>query len=395
MNHEQINDGQEQAGAGKVNVFDMLIVLARYRRLLLIFPLVIGAIAAVVAFMLPPVFRASATLLPPQQAQSGASLLAQLGGADGLLAGAAGIKSPAEVYVGMLKSRTVADSLIKKFDLMNVYEIPSMERTRLALAVNTSITTGKDGTITIAVEDKDKARSANLANAYTLELTNLTKVLAVTSAGQRRMFYEKQLEQAKDTLAASESKLKSLLNKGGVISVDADSKVILETIGRLRARISAKEIELSAMKSFVTSNNQDYKRAEEELQSLRAGLDRLENGAANTAEAAISRENSGLGNIQLLRDVKYHQMLYELLAKQYEVARLEEAKEGPLIQVLDEALQPEHKFKPKRALLILMALLAAELAALAYVFIRESVRSAKRRPDVSLKVAELRKSMGR
>lgn len=395
MNHEQNSDVKQRPDTGKVNVFDVLIVLAGYRRLLVIFPLVIGIIAAVVAFMLPPVFRASATLLPPQQAQSGAALLAQLGGADSLLAGAAGIKSPGEVYVGILKSRTVADSLIKKFDLMKVYDIPSLERTRVALAANTSISTGKDGSITIAVDDKDKARAADLANAYTLELSNLTKVLAVTAAAQRRLFYEKQLEQAKDNLAAAESKLKSRLDSGGVISVDTDSKAIVETMGRLRAKISAKEIELNAMKSFVTSNNQQYKRAEEELQSLRTGLDRLENGAAGTVETTARRDGNGLGNIQLLRDVKYHQMLYELLAKQFEVARLEEAKDGPLIQVLDAAMPPENKFKPKRLLLILLALLGAELLALAFVFLRESILAARRRPEVAIKITELRRSLGR
>lgn len=394
MNHDQYNGSNETPDAGKVNVFDALIVLARYRRLLFLFPLAIGVLAAVIAFLLPPTYQASATLLPPQQTQS-ASLLAQLGGADSLLAGAAGLKSPGEVYVGILKSRTVADSLIKQFDLSTVYGIPSLEKTRLALAANTSISTGKDGMIKIAVEDKDKVRAANVANAYTQELSNLTKTLAVTAAAQRRLFYEKQLEQAKDNLATAEAKLKAILNTGGVISVDADSQVILETIGRLRARISEKEIEISAMKSFVTANNQDYKRAQEELQSLRAGLDRLENGGSKSPPTSAPRENTGLGNIKLLRDVKYHQMLYELLAKQFEVARLEEAKDGPLIQVLDAAMVPENKFKPKRLLLIVAALLAAELIALAFVFLRESILAAKRRPEVAAKVAELRKSLGR
>ena len=360
------------------SVLDILMVLAKYKKAIIWLPIIAAIVSAAVSFILPNVYKASAKLLPPQQAQSGASaLLSQLGGAAGALAGAAGIKNPNDLYIGMLKSRTIADKLIAKFDLQKAYNVETMEKTRAMLEGNTVIAAGKDGLIGIEVEDKDKKLVAQLANAYVSELVSLTKILAVTEASQRRMFFESQLEQSKDNLAKAEMALKSALDTHGVISVDADSRAIVETVGRLRAKISAKDIEISAMKAFVTTSNPEYKRAQEELISLRAELSKLENGRPAFAGdgvngVASSNKQVGLENIKILRDVKYYQMLYELLAKQYEVARLDEAKDTAIIQVLDPAIDPERKFKPKRSVLILISTILAFFAAIAWAFMAEA-----------------------
>jgi len=293
------------------------------------------------------------------------------------------MKSSNDLYVGMLKSRTVADKLIAKFDLQKVYDVETMEKTRTILDANTTVAAGKDGLISIEVEDRDKKLVAQLANAYVSELVSLTKVLAVTEASQRRVFFERQLEQSKDNLAKAEMALKSALDTHGVISVDADSRAIVETVGRLRAQISAKDIQISAMQAFVTTNNPEYKRAQEELISLRAELSKLENGRpALAGDAALNPgKQVGLENIKILRDVKYYQMLYELLAKQYEAARLDEAKDSALIQVLDPAIDPERKFKPKRSVLILVSTILALIAAVAWAFMAETRKKILADPD--------------
>lgn len=371
-------------GEREFSVLDLLIVLAKYKRLLIWLPVCAAIASAAISFMLPNVYKANAKLLPPQQAQSGASaLLSQLGGAAGVLAGSAGLKNPTDLYIGMLKSRTVADKLIAKFDLQKVYDEDTMERTRTVLGNNTTIVAGKEGLISIEVEDENKKLTAQLANAYVGELVSLTKVLAVTEASQRRVFFERQLEQAKDNLAKAEGALKGALDTHGVISVDADSRAIVETVGRLRARISAKDIEISAMKAFVTTNNPEYKRVQEELSSLRAELSKLENGRPAVAgdTETDSGKQVGLENIKILRDVKYYQMLYELLAKQYEAARLDEAKDTALIQVLDPAIDPERKFKPRRSVLILLSTIFAFIAAVAFAFMAETRKKILANPE--------------
>lgn len=368
----------DEFGGGKSNMVDYLIILARYKKLILGLPICIAIVAAAISMVIPNVYRAGTMLLPPQQAQSGAAaLLSQLGGMAGAAAGAAGLKN-SDLYVNMLKSRTIADRIIDRFKLKEKYDTDSLELARTALSKNTTITSGKDGLIAIEVEDRDQKLVAKLANSYAEELLRLTKVLAVTEASQRRLFFERQLELSKNNLANAEVSLKRALDTHGVISVDAESRAIVETAGRLRARVSSKEIELDAMKAFVTEGNPEYKRVAQELSSLRAELSKLESGRS-AKEGGPAKNGEGLEgfqNIKILRDVKYHQMLYELLAKQYEVARLDEAKDASIIQVLDPAVEPERKFKPKRAIIVLLSALAGFVIAVIAAFVLSSIASA-------------------
>lgn len=376
MNQTEQNVRTEQGNPGPTTfgLVDILVVLVKNKRLIIGLPLLVAVLAVGVSLLIPDVYRARTKLLPPHAAQSGAaSVLSQLGIA-GSVVGAAGMKNSSDLYVGMLRSRTIADKLIERFRLRDAYGTSSLDITRLTLEGNTAIASGKDGLITIDVEDRDRKRAALLANAYVQELMSLTQVLAVTEAAQRRLFFERQLELSKDNLASAEWALKQGLDTKGVISVDASSRAIVETVGRLRAQVSVKEIELNSMRAFVTTANPDFVRVQEELNSLKEELSRLENGrsaqgaAAAVSEAAGSRQ-SGLENIRLLRNVKYYQMLYELLAKQYEVARLDEAKQSSVIQVLDRAVEPEHKSKPKRLIIVAIATIAAFFIALLWSFL--------------------------
>lgn len=379
-------------GSSELNAIEMLIVLAKYKKLILGFPVAVAAIAAAISFALPNEYKATARLLPPQQSQSSAiALLSQLGGMASAAAGAAGLKNPNDMYVGMLKSRTIADKLIARFDLKRVYEIESMDKVRLRLDKESDFNSGKDGLITIEVEDRDPKRVAQMANAYVEELLKLTNELAVTEASQRRLFFQRELEKAKNNLAQAEMKLKGALDTKGVVSVDLQSRAIIETVGKLRAMISAKEIELNSMRAFVTENNQDFRRTMEELTSLRAELSRLENGKSESpTRSDAAKSNSGLENIQVLRDVKYYQMLYELLAKQYEAARLDEAKDAAVIQVLDNAVVPEERDKPKRTIIVLLAGVFGGVLAVAWAFIAETRKRASQTSAGAAQLAELK-----
>jgi uncharacterized protein involved in exopolysaccharide biosynthesis len=379
-------------------LLDVLIVLAKRRKLLMGLPLLGAAASLAISFALPVMYRAQTQLLPPQQQQSGAAaLLAQFSGVAAAAAGASSLKNPNDLYIGMLKSRTVADHLIQKFDLRKRYELDSAEETRRQLASNTSISSGKDGLITIEVDDKSSEFVPKLANSYVEELLHLTSTLAVTEAAQRRLFFERQLQTARQNLASAEATLKGALDRNGVAIVDTESQAMAATIGRLRAQVSAKEIEISSMTAFVTTNNVEYKRAQEQLVSLRAELSRLQNGTAADATpepAAPEGHTSGLKSAGLMRDVKYYQMLYELLAKQYEAARLDEAKDTPVVQVLDPAITPERKVKPRRIVMMIGGAFLGILIALCWVFITESKKRMLKFPGAAQRWSELRSQVG-
>ncbi|WP_035788967.1 Wzz/FepE/Etk N-terminal domain-containing protein [Janthinobacterium sp. CG_23.3] len=374
----------ESVVESELDLIDLLIVLAKHKKMIIFLPLAVAILALAVSFLLPNIYKANTKILPPQQGQSGAAaLLSQLGGVAGAAAGAAGMKNPNDLYVGMLTSRTIADRLIARYDLKKAYATDSQEKARKILEDNTSVVAGKDGLISVEVEGKDKLLVSKLANSYAEELLKLTKVLAVTEAAQRRLFFERQLELSKDNLSKAEMTLKSALDTHGVISVDSDSRAIVETVGRLRAQIAAKEIQLNSMQAFVTPNNHEYKRVQEDLSSLRSEFSKLQNGRPALAgdEMPAGDKQAGLENIKILREVKYHQMLYELLSKQYEVARLDESKDSSIIQVLDMAMEPERKFKPKRLSIVLVSTMLAFFAAIALAFIREAKREALENPE--------------
>lgn len=386
-----ITDASNGHEASNFQLVDFLVAMAKRKRIIVGVPLLAAIVATGIGFALPPVFKANAKLLPPQQSQSGsAALLSQLS-AVGAVAGVGAMKNPNDLYIGMLKSRTIADSLIAKFYLFKVYDKPTMEKTRLKLQENTSISAGKDGLISIDVEDSDRQRVASLANAYVAELVKLTRVLAVTEASQRRVFFEHQLEVAKDNLANAEVALKSALDTHGVISVDADSAAIVATVSGIRAQIAAKEIELSSMSAFVTTNNSEYKRTHEELISLRGQLSKLQNGQpALTSDDEKVKHHAGLENIKILRNVKYYQMLYELLAKQYEAARLDEAKDSSLVQVLDGAIEPEREVKPRRALIVIVTTLLSLFGVIGWALLAERNERTPQPPEAVAKWARLK-----
>lgn len=376
----------------ELSLLDLLITLLKRKKAILLTTVAGAALSVGVSLVLPNVYQASATLLPPQQQQSGAAaMLSQLSGLAGAAGGVPGIKNPSDLYIGMLKSRTIADRIVNRFNLKKVYEVDSQELARSRLAASTDITSGKDGLIVIQVEDRDQKLVAELANAYTGELLDLTKVLAVTEAGQRRVFYERQLSGAKDSLAKAEAALKGNLDTQGVMSVETEGKAVLETVARLRAQVSAKEIELNSMRPFVTPTHPDFRRTEEELASLRQELANLQNGRRDGQAAANAGSAQGLENFQRLRDLKYYQALYELLAKQYEIARLDEAKNPGVVQVLDPAVQPERKFKPKRSLIVIGSTLGAFVLACIWALVSEIARRAARAPETGAQYAQLRK----
>lgn len=359
-----------------ISLIEMLAVLAKYKALLIALPLVAGLLALALAFVMPNIFSAKAVLMTPQQSQPGAAaMLGQLGALAGVAGGALGVKNPTDLYIGLLKSRTVADRLIERFDLQKVYDEKLSSDTRKELATRTQIMAGKDGLINIEVEDKEPKRAAQIANAYYEELERLTRTLAVGEASQRRLFFEKQLVQAREDLSKAEFDLQKTQEKTGIIQLEGQAKVIIEGIAQLRGQIAAKEVQLGAMRTFATAENPDYLRAQQELSGLRAQLKAREVDAGGKDGGMISSSKApqvGLENIRKLREVKYHEVIMEMFARQYELAKVDEAKDAAQIQVVDKAIEPDKKSKPKRGLIAIGALVAGFFLAMLLAFIFES-----------------------
>ncbi|MCX7144329.1 MAG: Wzz/FepE/Etk N-terminal domain-containing protein [Proteobacteria bacterium] len=376
----------------EISLLDLLIVLAKHKMLIFGLPFAVALVAVGYSLTLPNIFTASTKILPPQGQSSGASaMLAQLGGLAGLASGA--IKSPNDLYVGMLKSRTVADNLIQRFDLMKLYEAKYPSQVRLGLAGVTNIVSGKDGIITIEVDDKDPKRAADLANAYVDELFKLTKVLAVTEASQRRLFFERQFEQARNNLAKAEADARQALEKGGLVQVEGQGRAIVETTARLRGQITVKEVQIGAMRAFATERNPDLQLAQKELESLKHELARTEGPSVGKSVNAKATSESGIDNLGLLRNVKYHETIYELLAKQFELAKIDEAKDSAVVQVMDNAIEPDRKSKPKRSVIVLLSTLAALFIGVLWAFVREGIARAKVDPVQATRLLDLKRHL--
>ncbi|HKF23245.1 MAG TPA: Wzz/FepE/Etk N-terminal domain-containing protein [Candidatus Angelobacter sp.] len=375
----QENPGEEEKD---LSLFDPLIVLAKRRVFIFKFVGVGMVLGAAIALLLPVRYSATIRIMPPQSGQSSAlAMLGQLGQLAPLLGASGkdiGVRSSTDLYIYMLRSRTVADDLIQQFSLLQVYKKKMMKDARKRLESLTEITAGKEGGISISVEDSDPQRVADLANAYVRELQDLTRTLAVTEASRRRVFFEQEVQQARDDLSKAELDLKQTQLTTGVLQLDSQSKAMLEGFMTLRAQVAAKEAQVESMRSFATPENPDLLRAENELAALRSQLSRFERGEGGGTMGDVALEKvpaAGLEYLRKLREVKYREALFEMLAKQYEIARIDEAKDASIIQVLDPALRPEAQIRtwPIRLMIAALIILFSLAIAVILAFLAEKL----------------------
>ena len=392
--HHKMTDTLQTTAAedDEISLLDLLQTIVDNLRLLVLGPLTVGLAALGISFAIPPTYTAKTQFLPPQQQQSAAaSMLASLGSLGGSAGAAAGLKNPADQYVAYMKSNAVEDALIEHFKLQERYKAELRTDARKSLEGNVRIASGKDGLISVEFDDQDPKFAADVANAYVDELRNVLSRLAVTEAQQRRLFFEKQLVKAKDNLTAADQALKATGISDSVLKSNPASAVA--GVAALKAQITAQEVKVGAMRSYLAETAPDFKQAMAELANLRAQLAKQDKDEASNGQA-------GQGDyISRYRDFKYHETLFELFAKQYEIARVDEAREGAVIQVLDPAQPPERKSKPKKALIAIIATLAAGFALLLFVFVRQALRNASSNPETASQLIRLqsswRKAFGR
>jgi tyrosine-protein kinase Etk/Wzc len=378
-----------QEADDEISLLNLLQTIVDNLRLLVFGPLAVGITALGISFLIPPIYTAKTQFLPPQQQQSAAaSMLASLGSLGGLggLAGAVGgIKNPADQFLAYMKSVTVQDALIDRFKLLERYEAKTKTDARLALTGNVRATSGKDGLISVAVDDKDPKFAADLANAHVEELGKLLGKLATTEAQQRRLFFEKQLSLAKDKLIQSEIALKATGVSGSVLKSNPVSAVA--AVAGLQALVTAQEVKLGAMRGYLAETAPEFKQALNELSNLKAQLAKQEKDTPANSNMSTQGDY-----VSKYREFKYSETLFELFVKQFEIAKLDESREGAVIQILDAAQPPERKSKPKKALIAIIATLAAGFALLLFVFIRQALKNAGKDQESADKLNHLKAS---
>ncbi len=377
----------------EISMLDFVVLIAERKRFVIRFVLGAALLATVVAFVLPIRYEAKIVLLPPSQNSSiGSSLLGQLGslGSLGSLAtlagGSLGLKNPADQYVSFLTSRTVEDAMIQRFDLMKEYHEKRMSDTRKDFERRTTAVAGtKDGLIRISVEDRDPKRAADLANGYVEEFRKLSASLAITEAARRRLFFEQQLQQAKESLTAAEDAMTKTQQSTGVLQIDSQARSLIESAAVLRAQVVAKQVQIEGMRSFATDENPNVILAKQELAALQSQLEHVAGSQSDTgSDINLSKgrvTQSGMEYLRRYRDLKYQETVFELLAKEFEVAKLDEAREGSIVQVVDAAVPPDKRSFPPRLLIVSGTTILAFFVAVFWISLQNSLNSAFALPE--------------
>jgi tyrosine-protein kinase Etk/Wzc len=345
------------------DLLDLLVVMAERKKTIILTTVLGLCIGLGLVMLVRPSFTAKATIMPPQQGQSSAALISQLGSLASLtgLGNGSGMKDPNDLYLAILQSDTIQDSLIKHLDLLSVYHTKKLSEARRALSGSTKFMSQNGGLITITVKDGDPHRAAQIANAYVDELHAMNSHLVIGEAGVRRMFFSQQLALEKDRLTDAEIALKETEETTGAVSVSGQTGLAIGQVAQLQSQIISREVQLDAMRNSATDQNPDVIRLNSELSSLREQLRQMENAkpgkGRSPGDILLTPRALPADQLEFLRkqrDVQYHTLIFDLIARQFEAARLDEAKASPVIQVLDPAEPPDRKSSPYRALWMLI-----------------------------------------
>jgi tyrosine-protein kinase Etk/Wzc len=377
----------------EISLLDLALVLVKRKKLIFWMTFGLAVLVAIYSLVTPKIYRAETRLLPPKSAEVGASALLDMatGGAASALAG----KTPGDLYVGIAKGRTVMDAVIGKFKLGEVYEIDNPDRIRAALSANLEAKSDlKTGIISIAVLDKDPARAAAVANGFVEALKDVTSGLAISESAQKRLYYESQIKDVQASLQKAENDLKAYQERTGIQEAGSQTGALIGTLASLRAQVTAKEVQLRALRAYATGQNPEVKKVQNELAALYGALEKLEAGQGSGQDPlnpAGGMPKARLEYMRLLREAKFNEYLYGLLQKQFEMAKLGEVKDAAVIQVIDEAVPPQVRFKPKRTLMVMLAAVLGFFLSIFAAFFLEFLENASRDPESAAKLDAFKK----
>jgi uncharacterized protein involved in exopolysaccharide biosynthesis len=369
-------------------------VLAGRKRIIFGVTVVFTIVAIVYALSKPNVYTATLSLLPPQSdASMNTGLASQLGGLAALAGGSFSSRGSGDLYVTLFKSRVVGDAMVQHFGLMQEYHTGRLSEASSAFQEHTTVISGSGGLIYIAVTDRDPRRAAELANGYVDQFRNLSQHLAITEASQRRLFFEQELEKAKVNLADAEEAFMQTEQTTGVIQPDSQASALIGSAVSLRTQIAEREVQIRGMQTYATGENAELVQAQRELEGLRAQLAKLGGSAGgSSSEFLISKgrvPETSLEYIRKQRDVRYYETIFEFLEHQVESAKLDEAKQGGLIQVLDPAIPPDRRSSPNRRFIVLAGTVIGFFVGLLVAMFHAGFQHLRSKPEVTVKLRSL------
>jgi uncharacterized protein involved in exopolysaccharide biosynthesis len=378
----------------EINLLQLLLVIVRRKLLIIKVCTVVAVLSVCYSLTLKNIYTATSKFYPPQKESplgSFASLLAQTGPLQGL----GGLGGPGDLYLAITKSRTVADAVVKRLDLQKKEDgtTRTLEAARKAAMGAVKVAVGKDGIITVSANSRYSQKAADLANAFVDETIKRSVQLYVTKAGSERTFLEKRLEVVKVELKNAEGDLKAFQEKHKTIKVDAQASVAIEGIARLKAEIAHKEVQLATLRNSMTDESSDVK-------ALQAGISRLKSqvgsmtgsgGVDSIIPATGNVPGIGVEYVRKVRELKIQEAIFEQLSKQYELAKINENKESSSVQVIDEAVAPLKKSKPRRSIIVLLSTFVAFLGSIVFVFVQEYL--SKLSPEDAGTIREIKQSL--
>jgi uncharacterized protein involved in exopolysaccharide biosynthesis len=398
MIHPETIEQSHSQDQSDFSALDFLIVLARRKRFIVSFTLGAALLSVIVSLLVPSKYTAATIVLPPAQSSSmGSALLSQLGGSGAgalasLAGGGLGIKNTGDMYVSFFRSRTVEDAVIQRYGLMGRYHEKRMTDARKKFEKYSTVILGvKDGLIRITVEDWDPKVAAEIANGYVDELKKLSASLAVTEAAQRRLFFQQQLLEARGNLTDAEEAMKHTQESTGVLQIDSQAKALIDTAATLRGQVVAKEVQIQAMRSYASEDNPELIMARRQLAELQAQLSKI--AGQDSDEFIVSKgraPEAGMEYLRKLRDLKYNETVFELIAKQFELAKLDEARQGAIVQVADVAVPPDKRSSPHRSLIVVFTTFLAFVASVLWIRMSERWAESAQDPGKQSRIQTLR-----
>ena len=390
QNNQMPKTPNSQMDDDEINLMDILLVIAKYNRFILAFTGGFVILAFVYALRQPVLYTSNALIMPPQQPMSQAgALLGQLsslgiGGASPSLGASLGI---------LINSQKLAYQVVNRLKLQSIYKVQNIEAARNVLANVTKVTINKDGSILIECSDKDPKIAALLVRAYVEELDRFNNTIAVTAASRSRLYLEKQLKLANEKLSSIELAIKDSQKNTDFTPLELQTGSFANLVTTLRIQITSRELELTNLRAYTTEQNPQYRNALLSLNLLRARLRSLEatNKSSDKETSDIMKmSNTGSAILNNMISLKYQQALVENLKKQYDISKLDEAKNPNLIQVVNEPLIADKPSKPQREFIVFIGAIIGLIASIILAFIMNALDKAKQNPESAERLNLLR-----
>jgi len=379
----------------EVNLLELLRVIVRRRMLIVKVCTVAVVFSVCYSLTLNDIYTATSRFLPPQKENPSAlfsSLLSQAGGLASI-AGGGGLGGSTDLYIGILKSRSVADAVIKRLDLQKEFKNKTIEDTRMVVERVVKFKGSKEGIITVSADSRDPQKAAQLANTFVDELTRRSVKLLLVKASSERLFLEQRLLVVRQELKNAEDDLKAFQEKFKTIKVDTQAAAAIEGIARLKAEIVSQEVQLASLSNSRTGENSDVKALQAGISKLKSQLGAMtgNGGPDNVIPAAGNVPSLSVEYFRKVRELKIQEAVFEQLSKQYEVAKINESKDSSTLQILDEAVAPTKKSKPKRSLIVLLSTVMAFIGSIVIIFVQEYL--SKMSPEDTEIIREIKQSL--